>query len=324
MLPVGGPNQHAPAILGLSGDALNQKDILTAQIDNMWLPFAGAFTGTPAEGLKETVLAQSSPDSQMVEGFMANIAGENVLKDFKASGTKYAMAVRLTGKFKTAFPAGKPEDKKDEDKKDGDKKEEKPAEKKSDDSLKQSAQDNSVILVADADFLADGVAVERQQTIIGTVLVARNGNLPFAQNALEQLTGDNNLIAVRSRASLDYPLTKIQDMEAEAIKASQSEINGMQEKVNEAQRRINELQQAKKDKDQRFVLSPEQQQELVNLRKSEADTNKRLKELKKETRKKIVARESFHKWMDILAIPLAVTLSGIGIAVVKGRRTSAK
>jgi gliding motility-associatede transport system auxiliary component len=119
-------------------------------------------------------------------------------------------------------------------------------------------------------------------------------------------------------------LTKIQEMEAEAVKASQSEINGMQEKVNEAQRKINELQQAKKDKDQRFVLSPEQQQELVNLRKSEADTNKRLKELKKETRKKIVARESFHKWMDILAIPLAVTLSGIGIAVVKGRKTSAK
>ena len=38
MLPVGGPNQHAPAILGLSGDALNEKDILTAQIENVWFP----------------------------------------------------------------------------------------------------------------------------------------------------------------------------------------------------------------------------------------------------------------------------------------------
>ena len=103
---------------------------------------------------------------------MANIAGENILKDFKPSGTRYAMAVRLTGKFKTAYPAGKPEDKKDEDKKEGDKKEEKPAVKKPDDSLKQSAQDNSVILVADADFLGDGVAVERVQTFFGAALVS--------------------------------------------------------------------------------------------------------------------------------------------------------
>jgi ABC-type uncharacterized transport system involved in gliding motility auxiliary subunit len=259
MLPVGGPNQHAPAILGLSGEGLNDKDILTAQIDSVWLPFAGAFTGTPAEGLKETVLLKSSPQSQLVDGFMANLSGENILKDFKASDTRYAFAVRLTGKFKTAFPNGKPEDKKDEDKKDDEKKDgdKKPEEKKADDSLKQSAQDNSVILVGDADFLGDGVAVERVQTIFGSALVQRNGNLAFAQNALEQLTGDSNLIAVRSRATLDYPLTRIQEMEAEAVKASQSEINQMQEKVSEAQRKINELQQAKKDKDQRFVLSPE-------------------------------------------------------------------
>ena len=107
----------------------------------------------------------------------------------------------------------------------------KPAEKKADDSLKQSAQDNSVILVGDADFLADGVAVDRVQTLFGAALVQRNGNLPFAQNALEQLTGDSNLIAVRSRATLDYPLTKIQEMEAEAVKASQSEINQTGNKV---------------------------------------------------------------------------------------------
>ena len=108
------------------------------------------------------------------------------------------------------------------------------------------------------------------------------------------------------------------------MKASQSEINAMQEKVTEAQRRINELQQAKKAKDQRFVLSKEQQDELTKLRRDEADTNKRLKLLKKETRKKIVARENLHKWMDILAVPVAVSLSGIVMAMVKGRKTSAK
>jgi len=31
-------------------------DVVTSQIDNLVLPFAGVFTGKPADGLKETVL----------------------------------------------------------------------------------------------------------------------------------------------------------------------------------------------------------------------------------------------------------------------------
>ena len=45
---------------------------MTSQIDNIWLPFCGAFTGTPAAGLKETVLLKSTKDSQLVDGMLAN------------------------------------------------------------------------------------------------------------------------------------------------------------------------------------------------------------------------------------------------------------
>jgi len=104
-----------------------------------------------------------------VDGFMANLSGENVLKEFKSSGTEYALAVRLTGKFKTAFPNGKPEDKKDDEKKDGDKKpDEKPAEKKPDDSLKETKDENTVIIVGDADMLFDHFALRQIQSPLGT------------------------------------------------------------------------------------------------------------------------------------------------------------
>src|SRR6266436_6252409 len=172
MLKVGGRNGQptdAPAILGLTKQALNNDDIVTSQIENVWLPFAGSFTGTPAEGLKETVLLKSTKESQLVDGFMANLAGENVMKEFKPSGKEYALAVRLAGKFKTAFPNGKPEEKKDEEKKDGDKKpEEKAAEKKPDDSLKETKTDNVVVLVGDADMLFDHFALRQMQTPFGT------------------------------------------------------------------------------------------------------------------------------------------------------------
>ena len=39
---------------------------------------------------------------------MAQMGGEKIIKDFAPSDTEHPLAVRLTGKFKTAFPDGKP------------------------------------------------------------------------------------------------------------------------------------------------------------------------------------------------------------------------
>jgi len=314
----GGQPQEAPAVLSVTTEGINKDDIVTSQIDNVWLPYAGVFTGTPATGLKEAVLLKTTKDSQMVDGFMAHLSGENVMKEFKPSGTEYALAVRLTGKFKTAFPNGKPEDKKDEDKKDA-KKDEKPQ-----DFLKESKQDNTVILVGDADMLFDNVAMRQIQSPFGTISMAMNGNLNFAQNAVEQMTGDNNLIAVRSRATQNRPFTRIKAMEAAANEKFQSEIKALEDKASEAQRKINELQSQKKDKDQRFILSPEQTAELAKLRKEEADTRQHLKQVQKDFRKEVVSLQTYATWWNILGVPFAVTASGIAIAFVKRKRTSAK
>ncbi len=322
----GGAAQEAPAVLSLSGEGINADDVATSQIDNIWLPYAGAFTGTPAPGLKETVLLKSTKDSQLVDGFMANLGGENIIKEFKPSGIQYALAVRLTGKFKTAFPGGKPEEKKDEEKKEGDKKaeEKKDEEKKADDSLKESQQATTVVLVGDADMLYDTVALRQVPTLMGMALTPMNGNLSFAQNMIEQLSGDNNLIAVRSRATLNRPFTRIQKMETAANEKFQSEIKQLEAKANEASRRINELQQQRKDKDQRFILSREQTEELAKLRKDEVETRKHLKQVQKDLRKEVVSLQTWAKWLNILAVPLAVTASGIVIAIVKRKKTSAK
>ena len=51
----GGP-QEAPAWLAFTAEGINKDDVATSQLDNIWLPLCGAFTGTPATGLKETVL----------------------------------------------------------------------------------------------------------------------------------------------------------------------------------------------------------------------------------------------------------------------------
>src|SRR5947207_3957809 len=50
-MQLGGRNgqpQEAPAVLGLTPEGINKDDIVTSQIESLWLPYAGAFTGTPA------------------------------------------------------------------------------------------------------------------------------------------------------------------------------------------------------------------------------------------------------------------------------------
>ncbi|MDR3460462.1 MAG: Gldg family protein [Verrucomicrobiae bacterium] len=313
-----GPNgqpTEAPAFLALTPDGINREDIVTSQLDNLWLPMSGAFTGEPAAGLKETVLLSSTKEAELVDGFMAGMGGESILNGFKPSGVSYKLAIRLSGKFKTAFPGGKPAD---------------PAAAatnsvaKAEDALKESKAETSVVLFGDSDLLADDFSLRKTQTFFGLMVSPMNANLDLAQNLVEQMAGDSNLIGVRSRASLSRPFTLVKKMEAEAQARGQTKITELQQSLQETQQHLSQLQAQKKDKDQRFILSPEQQAEVENFRKQQAEVSKELKQAQKDLRREVVSLETRLKWLNILAMPLGVTAAGIGIAVVKRKKTSAK
>ena len=317
-----GQPQEAPAFLALTPEAVNSDAISMAQIDNVWLPFVGALTGTPTAGLKEIVLLHSSKQAGLIDGMLASMSGESAIKDLKVAGVDYPLAVMLTGKFKTAFPAGKPEEKKD-DKTDADKKDAKPEAKKADDSLKESKAENSVVIFGDADLLADPFTVREVQTPFGNIAQPMNQNLTLALNLVEQMGGDSRLTSVRSRATMNRPFTRVRQMQAVAEAKFQSKIKELEDERTKAQQRLNELQQ-NKDKDQRFILSKEQKAEIDNLRKQEGRVAQDLKKVQKDLRKEVVSLETRLKWINILSVPLAVTLTGLVIALIKRKRTSAK
>jgi ABC-type uncharacterized transport system involved in gliding motility auxiliary subunit len=318
-----GRPQEAAAVLSLTKDAMNADDVLTSQLDNLLLPYPGVFTGTPAAGLKETVLLKTSKNAQLIEKIMAQFGGGE--KDFKAADKEYALAIRLTGKFKTAFPDGKPGEKAGEKKNESEKKEgeELKPETKPDNSLKESSTDGVVVLVGDSDMIFDPVCVQVQNIFGQKIIIPQNGNLNFAQSMVEQLAGDSNLIGVRSRATLNRPFTVVKKMEERAQESYRSKIKGLEASLSEAQQKLNELQRTK-EKGQRFILSPEQQQELARFRQKEADVKKELKEVRKNLRRDVDSLENRLQWVNILAMPLIVSASGIVLAVYKRKRTAAK
>ena len=181
-----------------------------------------------------------------------------------------------------------------------------------------------MVLFGDSDMLADDFSLRKQESPFGTMVSQMNANLNLAQNLVEQMAGDSNLIGVRSRATLSRPFTLVKKLEAEAQARGQAKIAELQQSLQETQQRLSELQQQRKDKDQRFILTAEQKAELENFRKKQASFSKELKQEQKNLRREVVSLETRLKWLNILAMPLGVTAAGIGIALIKRKKTSAK
>lgn len=313
--------QSTPTVLFLQGEeTLDAKDLIMSQVGTLVMPFAGAFGGKPAAGLTQTVLARTSVQGELKDAMQATQpASQHIVA---VGGTKvYPVAVKLSGKFKTAFPDGKPEVKADPNNPDED-----PAADKSKDRphLKESAKDNTVVLIADADMLADQASVQVMQDLSGQrVLVPKNGNIAMLQGFVDLFGGDENLIGLRSRVGQFRPLSVVMDMQARAQQSYMGEIQKLEQSLQQTQQRINELQKSKGE-GQQFIVSPEQKAELEKFRKEQVDTRQRLKQLRKTLRVETDRLETRTKVLNIVAMPLLVALAGVALAWVKRRRVAAR
>jgi ABC-type uncharacterized transport system involved in gliding motility auxiliary subunit len=298
-----GRPQPVPAFLFLNADGVNRDDAVTGQSDNLWLPFAGGFTGKPVEGLRADVLLKSSEDSQLVDGMTSQFNGSKILDEFAPSRTNYPLALRLSGKFKTAFPDGKPG-------------------ATNATSLKEAKTDTVVYLFGDVDFLNDAYSVE-VNPMLGMAM-PRNGNLALVQNLVEQASGDVNLVGARGRASVSRPFTVVQKMEAEARARYQGKIEGLNRKVEELQSKLNDVQIKQEGNTSKIILTKDQQDAIANFKKQQVDARKDLRKERRNLDVDVKNLENRVKWLNIAAMPLLVSAAGIALAIARKNRTNAK
>lgn len=313
---------RAPGILALGPDALDPDSVVTGNVDSLFMALAGAYRGDSPEGITRTSLVFSSPQSELADPSFTQTSPQMVERNFRPSGVEYSVAVKLEGKFKTAFPQGKPKATP----------EGQPAapdaaqspDPKSPPGLEESSAPTTIYLVGDADMLFDPLAVAEVPTPFGRpVVVPANGNIDLAQSMIEQLAGGDELASVRSRASRDRPFTVVKRMQAEAENKFRDKIAELEQGLNETQARLAELERSK-DAGQQFILTPEQQEEIKAFRKKEAEAKKELKEVRRTLRREVDALEQRIKWTNILAMPLFVAAAGIVVAFVRHRRQSAR
>ena len=301
----GGGARYTPTVLSLNRTAFSRDDVVTSQIETLLYAFGGALQLKLPENLKATELVKSSPNSMLVDNLTATKSGDEATRNFKPSGQPMPLAVRLTGKFKTAFPDGLKEEK------------DKPV--AGTPALRESG-DNSVIVVADVDMLADGAAIDVQEVFGRRIVVPSNGNLAFAIGMVEQFAAGNDLISLRSRAAAFRPLTVVRELEAEAQKEYFGRIQSLEEEKQKTQARLQELQKAQGGAAKGAqILSPEQQAELERFKKTYLETNHALKELRKNLRQDAEALVFWTKLANIAVMPLLVALAGLLVAFLRRR-----
>ena len=310
-----------PTLLSLTTQALNMDDVVTSQIGTLLIPFGGAFKNKLADGLKETVLVHTSKNAMPVDLIIATLSGEPSTRGFQPTNEEMPLAIRLTGKFHTAFPEGKPKPYAPPraDRKKGD---EKKAQDQAEPQLRQSAEENAVVLVADVDLLSDGAAVEIQEVFGQRVAVPRNGNLALALGMVEQLSGDSALINLRSRASFSKPLTVVREMESRAQQQYLGKIKELEDNLNKTQENLQALQRGKSGTAS-SILTAEQQAELDSFRQRAVETRRDLKELRKNLRVESDSLEFWIKVLNIGLVPLLVALAGLALALARRRKEAA-
>jgi ABC-type uncharacterized transport system involved in gliding motility auxiliary subunit len=296
----GAGQRYTPTVLSLNRTAFSRDDVVTSSIETLLYAFGGAFETKPVEGLRITELVKSSPSSMLVDNAEATKSGDEATKTFRPSGKSLPLALRLTGNFATAFPEGLSIDKKPV-----------PGTPQ----LRESAKENSVILVADVDMLADGAAVDVQEVFGRKVVVPSNGNLAFAIGMVEQLAAGDDLISLRSRAASFRPLTVVRELEAEAQKQYFGKIQTLEGELQKTTAKLQELQKAQGPTagagKSAQIMTAEQQAELERFRKTVAETRLALKEVRKTLRQDAEGLVFWTKVANIALVPLLVALFGL-------------
>ncbi len=317
-----------PTLLNVQGDALNTEDLVIGQVGTLMIPFPGWFEpqaeGKGVPGITATVLARTSPNSMLIDPIVATLTGEAAARGFQPTGRANALALRLTGRFPTAFPDGPPKAEGPmpvplrEGASDPAPAPQPPADPAA--HLARATADAQVVLVADIDMLADGVVVQIQESFGQQVRVPINGNLDFLQSLVEAFSGDTALGALRSRAAFSRPLTVPLEIAERAQQEYLGAIKELEDDLIQTQERLAKLQRARAP-GAMFTPSPEQKAEIEAFQRKSAETRAQLKELRRTLRLETDRLELVTKVVNIALMPTLVAFAGLGLFAVRRRRS---
>jgi ABC-2 type transport system permease protein len=299
------PNMPAGRLLALlncNQNCTNEyKDNITSGINNSTFVYPGVLEVKTIDGVKHTPIMSTTGkgNSYTAQGYELNNP-QALWNKFSEGSKPVVIAYRAVGKYKTAFPDGvkKTEDKKESKKKD---KEDKKAEV-----VKESTKESAVIVFSDVDFINDQFAFKK--SFLGAAVA--NDNSTLFLNSVEALTGDVDLMSVRSKGRINRSFDVINQIEFEAEKRTADKVKEINASIARFQGELNQLGR-KANEGNIAVLQNEGIRKKKELAKKIAILKKDLRSVKREGREKIEGIGKFFQYLNTLFVPFIVIVFGV-------------
>ncbi len=281
-----------PVAMNISGEGISRGQPLTSSLNLLELWFSAGVEAAPPPGMTAETLLSTSNDSQMVSAYVAE-RPELILKNFKASGEKIPLGIRLSGRFPSAFPKGAPI-------------------VSGEPHLKESEKETEVFLFGDSDMLFNDLCVRSVRDAYGQNNIVRlNDNIALLEGIVEQMTSAGGWLSrIRSRVPMSRPLTKVNEIKARAELAYKSRILALERDLRESQERVqairNQMSSGSKD-----GLTAEQKAELKEYSFKNSQVRRELKEVRRQLRADMNRIDTILRVVNLLVVPGLVILAGL-------------
>jgi ABC-type uncharacterized transport system involved in gliding motility auxiliary subunit len=306
-----------PVWLNVVPDYFDRDDTVTAELGNVTYATPGHLEPIDGASTRFIPLMRTTENAALFEAqrFLDPSADpRGLLRDYQPAGRSFVLAARIVGPATSAFPDGPPGDA--------------PAAGETQagggseagkQHLGASESDINVVVVADTDLLQDRFWVQVQEFLGNRIAVPSAANGVFVVNALDNLTGSNDLISVRNRGSFIRPFERVNALRQEAELEFRQKEQELMQRLEQTEARLLELEQAKQGEDS-MILSPEQRQAIVRFREEKLAIRTDLRDVRLNLRKDIDALDTWLKFINIALVPLLIGVGGALAGVWRLRR----
>ena len=163
-----------------------------------------------------------------------------------------------------------------------------------------------MIVVADTDMLSDRMWVQVQDFFGQRLPQPWADNGSFAINALDNLSGSDALISIRSRGNFNRPFTVVDNLQRSAQERFRKKEHELQSRLAATEEKLIALQQAT-DPEKNLELTPEQQATVQQFLAEKLQLRKELRDVRYQLNADIEALGTKLKFFNIGVMPILLT-----------------
>jgi ABC-type uncharacterized transport system involved in gliding motility auxiliary subunit len=269
-------------------------DPLMVSLEAILLAVPGVLETLPEAKTRLVPLLHSTKDAMLIETSRLEFLPDpgELLKEFVPDQREHVMAARLEGTLTSAFPG--------------------------EDGVAAEGPAGGIVLVSDADFLADRFWVDARFVSMGRPPMPVMDNGSFVLNVLEALAGSKELMSLRGRGTHTRPFARVEELRRVADERYLAEQEALQAQISASEGRLQDL--LGQGADGELILTPEIEQEVEALNGQIFDARKQLRAVQFNLRRDIDGLGREVTLLNVAGVPLAVALLVLGWTFLRNRK----